>query len=98
MWKFIFSLALVGCAAGSVTDPESLKEPTKAPQKEAPKEDAGLEDSGITCGIVESAWAGNCVVNLIECSDGTQKFDSKCYPPAWHPPWKDGPDPPFNTP
>lgn len=94
MIKIILCLLLTGRAAGSVTDPDSLKEPDPIPQREAPKEDGG-EDAGIRCVAIKSLWGGNCNVVIFKCSDNSFREDGKCYPPDWEIPWKNTPDPPF---
>lgn len=87
------AFVLIGCSADNEPN-QDPKPVAPSPQRPAPVEDANVEDT-TTCTIVKSVWAGNCVVEVIECSDSSEKLDSRCYPPDYAFPWKNAPDPPY---
>jgi hypothetical protein len=90
----ILGLLVSACAADNTPDPPVVPAPMMESQRDPPPEkDTKEEPSGITCTIVQSVSGGGCVLNVIECSDGTQRLDGKCYP-GYTLPWKNLPDPP----
>ena len=95
MYRSILTLLLIGCAADNTPDPPVVSAPPIVePQRPAPTEDTSKESDGVTCIIVRSVAGGGCILNVIECSDGTEKLDGKCYP-GYTLPWKNIPDPPY---
>jgi len=95
--KFFLLLALSGCAVGSTTDPESLKDPPLLPQRDPPEEPVEIIVPHVKCTFVRAHWGGNCVINEFICDDGSYRLDSRCYPPDWKFPWEDLPDPPAKS-
>lgn len=96
--KLILCLLLTGCAAGSVVDPETLKEPPSEPQKpsviqEGPKDPTPIPEN---CKLIRTVRGGNCILEEYKCADGSYRLDGRCYPPDWEFPHKNDPYPPFN--
>lgn len=101
-YTILLCLAMVGCAVGSQSEPESFSEVvdsgTRAPlpSKSPPSvQDAGSETSDAHSDCqVHDEWIDDCEVTTVVCSGTVKSVEVKCMNSQFQFPWQNLPDPP----